>query len=180
MDALFSCFKLCCFIQNIPVNANQILRQFSSDGSSLTKIELQLAAKSLALKSKIKPFSASDIADNKKIPLPAIAELENGKVIVLVKSETVAITDINSAEDVDPSSFGLSNESPQNKAPQQEQRFLIQNPENTQPEIVNASELIALNIKTLIFIQPGLKELLAKKFDIRLFIPVIKKYKKLF
>ncbi len=174
MDALLSSFKLCCHLQNIPVNTNQILRQFSSDGSSLTKIELQLAAKSLGLKSKVKPFSQADVTNdaNKGIPLPAIAELNNGDMIVLVKSEIIVSAEVGSV---------ITDTVPQQESqPLQKKRFLIQNPLKSQPEIMNESELLALNIKTLIFIQPGLKETLAKKFDIRWFIPVIKKYKKLF
>lgn len=154
MDSLLTCTQLCCRILDKPFDTQQILHQFSSDGVRLSNVELKLAMKDLGLNCKI--ISSPSVSKIIRLPLPAIAVLESGESFVIAKSEK------------------KETEQGENT------RFLVQYPSKNQPDIYESNDISDLNIESLILIQPGIKESLAKKFDIRWFIPVLKKYKKLF
>lgn len=161
MEDILSCFKICCAIHNIPLNIDQVVHQFSSDGVNLSESELHLAAKSLKLRSKSQSFSNKFFS--KAPSLPVIVKTESGNCFVIAKSEQVKEPSL---------SEGASKTV--------NFRYLVQFPKEINPRILNQSDLENIAIESLIFIQPGFKESLAKKFDIRWFIPVIKKYKGLF
>ncbi|MBL4826293.1 MAG: type I secretion system permease/ATPase [Spongiibacteraceae bacterium] len=156
MDAVLSNIALCCRLQDIAFDAEQILHQFSSNGITLNTTEIQHAAKSLGLKCKI--ITITETQWTTKLLLPAILVLHSNESLVLVKSESVK--DTLTGKD--------------------STRFLSQHPNKNQPDIYNEEQLNALNPKQLIILQPGLKESIARQFDIRWFIPILKKYKSLF
>ncbi|WP_420935792.1 type I secretion system permease/ATPase [Alteromonas sp. A081] len=150
MDTVFQSFILACRILKIPVSPDDLIRQFSLDGVSCSIQELQRASNSLGIKQRLVNFSSGILRLD--MPCPAVITFENNTSCVIVKAVVI----------------------------EESEQFVVVFSDQQSPNQLTKTQLLALNPTKCLFLQQGVKEKLREKFDIRWFIPALKKYKKLF
>lgn len=131
----------------VPADAGQIAHDHGSPGEGYRLEDLARIAKRLKIVAKVKPAAPEELH---KVPLPALAELEDGEAVVLLK--------------VDQQPAGA--------------RFLIQRGNGGRPEVWPADDFCGRYAGRLLLMTT--RELMAgatRPFDISWFIPALVKYR---
>lgn len=147
-DGMLACFVLLAKYLQVPADPDQIVHDRGKGNDPFSLEDLARVSKRLGLIARVRPVAAGKVGP---LPLPAIAELEGGGAVILLKVE----------------------------APEQGGRLLVQRADGPQPEVWTTEEFAARFAGRLLLMTT--REQMAgasRPFDISWFIPALVKYRK--
>jgi len=142
-----ACFVLLAKFLGVPADPSQIEHDRGKGAEPYSLEDLTRIAKKLGLVARLR---TSAIGDLRKLPLPALAEIENGDAVILLRIEDDAVSP----------------------------RFLVQRGDAEKPEVWSGEEMERHFAGRLLLVTS--REAIAgdkRKFDISWFIPALVKYR---
>jgi subfamily B ATP-binding cassette protein HlyB/CyaB len=147
------CLALAAQIDRIPLDVHRIKHQYGVPGSELSQTDIIRAARSVGYKAKAARITCEQLTDSL---LPVIGIKNDGAYFLVAKTSLAG---------------GSAESSP---------KLLVHDPAEGPPKVVTSEELSQVWEGYVILLARRASAEISKKFDIRWFIPSLKKYRKLF